>query len=305
MPRASIQSKEVEWLHVHRVNEQDFAFLQSAYKFHHLDYEDIRSQTHLSKVDTYKHYLFFVFHIPTFHPKTNRVGKDELYVFLADKRLVTVTHGSIKAVDDLFDRLNRHARFRSNLLSKGSAYLMYQVLMEAFRQSRDIVTTMTQEVSRLEDEISHRHAKSITVDLGHARRNVLYVRHVVDPQRHIIASLITIKRPFIPEGVLVYFDDLQDSLDTIWLTADNLKLLLDGLFDVNEALLSHRTNDVITVLTVISASLMVPTLIAGFYGMNVPWLPFAHDPVAISILYVVSFLSILGIVTLIVRRFHR
>ncbi len=305
MPRKSIQAKDLQWLHVSRVSEPDFALLQSQYKFHHLDYEDIRAEAHLSKVDTYKHYLFFVFQIPTFHAKTNRVGKEELYIFLAENTVVTVTHNTIKSLDDLFDRLDRNHRFRSSMMAKGSAYLMYQVLMEVFRQSRDIVTAMTQEVARLEDEISHRHSKTITVDLGHARRNVLYLRHVIDPQRNIISSLINIKRPFFSDDVFVYLDDLQDSLDTIWLTADNLKLLLDGLFDVNEALLSHRTNEVITALAIISASLMIPTLIAGFYGMNVPWLPFAHSALFVSVLYLISFIAILGIAMMIVRRSRR
>lgn len=302
MSRKSIEFKGVSWLHINRVDDQDFDFLQNHFKFHLLDYDDIRSEIHLSKLDTYKHYLFFVFHIPTFHKETQNVEKEELYVFLADKQIVTVTHTSIKSVDELFDRFESHVRYKTNLFSKGSAFLLYQILMDAFRQSREIVATMTREVARLEEEISHRNAKAITVELGHARRNVLYVRHIVDPQRNIISSLLNVKRPFIPEDMYVYFDDLQDSLDTIWLTSDNLKLLLDGLFDVNEALLSHRTNEVITILTVISASFMVPTFIAGFYGMNVPWLPFAHNPVFVSLLYFTTFLFILGVVLFIVRR---
>ncbi len=302
MSHKLIDYKGVTWFHIDRVTDEDFRFLQTHFKFHLLDYDDIRSEIHLSKLDTYKHYLFFIFHIPTFHTTTGNVEKEELYVFLSDTQIVTVTHTSIQAINDLFVHLETHARYKQNLFSKGSAFLLYQILMDAFRQSRDIVISMAREVARLEAEISHRNAKEITVELGHARRNVLYVRHIVDPQRTIIASLLHVKRPFIPEDLFVYFDDLQDSLDTIWLTTDNLKLLLDGLFDVNEALLSHRTNEVITILTVISASLMAPTFIAGFYGMNVPWLPFAHNPIVVSVLYITTFVLILGLVLSIVRR---
>lgn len=304
MSHDNIESKNVRWLHVSHVNEKDFEFLQANFKFHHLDYEDIRSDIHLSKLDTYKHYLFFVFQIPRLGEGEQIVSKEELYVFLADKQIVTVTHTSMPAVDDLFERVVKNQRFRANLMGKGPAFLMYQILHEAFRNSREIIASMSREVNRLDQEIGERNAKTVTVELGHARRNVLYLRHVIDPQRNMIASLLTIRRPFIPEEVFVYFDDLQDSLDTIWLAADNLKLLLDGLFDVNEALLSHRTNEVITVLTIISASLMIPTLIAGFYGMNVPWLPFAHNPFFVSLLYIVGFLGILWLVIRIVKK-HR
>ncbi|MBM5789477.1 magnesium transporter CorA family protein [Candidatus Parcubacteria bacterium] len=300
--RKLIETKDLRWLHVSGIQEQDYQFLHTSFKFHTLDYEDIRGQTHLAKVDTYKHYLFFVFHIPTYHEHNRTVGRKELYIFLADKQIVTVTHAPMTEVDDFIARLERNSRFRASQFSKGAAFVMYQILMEAFRQGRQIISQMAQEVGRLEEAINLDHGKSITVELGHARRNVLYLRHLIDPQRNIIASLMHIQRPFIPETVFVYFDDLQDDLDTVWLTADNLKLLLDGLFDVNEALLSHRTNEVITILTIMSASLMVPTFIAGFYGMNVPWLPFAQSAPAVSLLYVATFFLMLMAVVWIIKR---
>ncbi len=303
MTSQTVGTKGMQWLHISKLEEHDLESLQKNFRFHHLDYEDIRTSTPLSKIDTYKHYLFFVFHVPTFDEKAEKVGKKELYVFLADKQVVTISHSPHPAVDELYQRLERSNRFRTSTLSKGSAYLMYLILMEAFRESRTIVGKMGQEVNRLEEAITDRHDKAITVHLGRARRNVLYLRHIIDPQRNIIASLLHIKRPFIPEEVFVYFDDLQDNLDTIGITADNLKLLLDGLFDVNEALLSHRTNEVITILTVITASLMVPTLLVGFYGMNVPWLPFAHDAKMVTILFSFSFLLVLLVMLYIVR--HR
>jgi len=147
-----------------------------------------------------------------------------------------------------------------------------------------------------------RHDKRLTVDLGHARRNILFLRQVIDPQRAILASLSHLKRSFVSEEMSVYFDDVHDILDTIWLSTDNLKLIVDGLFDVNEALLSHRTNEVVTLLTFLSAALMVPTLIAGFYGMNVPWLPFATDARLVSLIYLVGLIGMVLVVVAIIRR---
>ncbi len=304
MTSQTVSTKEMQWLHVSRLEENDLASLQTNFRFHHLDYEDIRAKTSLSKIDTYKHYLFFVFHIPIFNPETQKVGKEELYIFLADKQVVTLSHTPHKTIDELYVRLDRSNRFRASTFAKGSAYVMYLILMEAFRESRQIVAQMAQEINRLEEAIHQRHEKAITVDLGRARRNVLYLRHVIDPQRNIISSLLHVKRPFIPEEVFVYFDDLQDNLDTVGITADNLKLLLDGLFDVNEALLSHRTNEVITILTVITASLMVPTLLVGFYGMNVSWLPFTDQPRFFSIVFVLSFFVVMLLMLWVVRHRH-
>ena len=177
------------------------------------------------------------------------------------------------------------------------------LLFEVFRESVPIVSEFTKQVTSLEDEMQDGHQKRITIELGAVRRNILFLRHIVDPQRHILSSLAELDRPFFPKELDVYFDDVKDILDTVWLTCDNLKLIIDGLFEVSEALLTHKTNDIVTLLTIISAFLMAPALIASFYGMNVTWLPFAHDPSAVGVVYLVSFMIVLvAVVSVISRR---
>ncbi|HLD20624.1 MAG TPA: magnesium transporter CorA family protein [Patescibacteria group bacterium] len=296
------EAKGVQLHHIREVTEEDLDALQGKFKFHHLDYEDIRSQTPISKMDAYKHYIFFVFHVPAVNAETGYLYGEELYVFLSKEGLVTVTQKPIPALEEVISRIEKSTKFRSLLLGKGTAFCLQRILGEVFRNSLAIVADLTLEVRRLEEAIEMRHDKRLTVDLGHARRNILFLRQVIDPQRSILASLSHVKRSFVSEEMSVYFDDVHDILDTIWLSTDNLKLIVDGLFDVNEALLSHRTNEVVTLLTFLSAALMVPTLIAGFYGMNVPWLPFATDPRFVSLVYLVGLIGMVLVVVAIIRR---
>ncbi len=301
MSQSVIESKGIGWHHIKGVNQKDLEYLQANFMFHNLDYDDIRLDTPLSKMDTYKHYAFFVFHIPTFDSKTKLIYGEELYIFLSKDHLVTVTHKAIPELEDLYKRLKSSTKARASVMGKGSAFLMYQILFDIFRGSTEIMSSLTKEVARLEKEIKHSHNKKITVSLGDVRRNVLFNRHLVDPQRKVLTNLATLERDFVPKEAHIYFDDLHDVLDTVWLTSDNLKLLIDGLFDMNEALLSHRTNDIITLLTVISASLMVPTLVAGFYGMNVPWLPHFENAAFVWTLYFGGFFGMIIVVLAVMR----
>jgi len=297
-----VESKGVVWHHISQVSESDLEGLQATFKFHVLDYDDIRAETPISKMDPYKHYVFFVFHIPTVHKEKGNVYGEEVYIFLSKDALVTVSHVEVPALEELFARVQRSTKLRSSILGAGTAFAMHKVLAELFRDSIQIVTQLTQEVHRLEDAIEKSHDKRLTVDLAHVRRNVLFLRHVIDPQRSMLTSLSNLKRTFLPENVHVYLDDVHDILDTVWLSVDNLKLIIDGLFDVNEALLSHRTNDIVTLLTIMSVSFMFPTLLAGFYGMNVSWLPWHDSAEIIYLLYGIGFIGMLVLVLWIVKR---
>ncbi len=302
MSKDFLEAKNLQWHFVEEVTNADLDYLQGHFKFHHLDYENIRNDSNISKIDSYKHYLFFVFHIPTLQKEADIVYGKELYMFLSKDELVTVSREPIPSVRDFFTRMKQNPKLRDSILDKGTAFLMYRILHDVFREATSVVAYLSKSVARLEVDIEKQHSKLITVDLGRTRRNILFHRHILDPQRHMLSSLHSLKKPFVPEFVLVYFDHLHDMLDTLWLTSDNLKLIADGLFDMNEALISHRTNEIIKLLTIISASLMVPTLISGFYGMNVPWLPHAHNARFVLMLFVVGFVGMMLIVHLIVRR---
>lgn len=302
MTHKTLTAKSFDWYHFNNTSEVDFTFLEQTFRFHHLDYEDVRSETPISKLDLYKHYAFCVFHIPKINKKDGRVYGVELNVFLSADSLVTISSEPIKAVESFQKSMADNNKLRNATLGKGPAFLLYKLLHYAFRDAMPIIAELTAEVTRLEDEISHGHDKRTTVELGVIRRNVLFLRHIIDPQRNMFTTLSSLRRTFITEDLSVYFDDVHDILDTIWLTCDNLKLIIDGLFDVNEALLSHKTNEVVTVLTLLSAGLMAPTLIAGFYGMNVPWLPWAGDPSVVGFLYVLSLLLIIIFAALVIRR---
>jgi magnesium transporter len=50
---------------------------------------------------------------------------------------------------------------------------------------------------------------------------------------------------------------------------ENYKEVIEALEDTNESVISHRVNDVLRVLTVISVVLLPLTLVASVFGMNV------------------------------------
>ena len=50
---------------------------------------------------------------------------------------------------------------------------------------------------------------------------------------------------------------------------ENDKEVVEGLEETNESVISHRVNDILRVLTVISVILLPLTLLASIMGMNV------------------------------------
>jgi magnesium transporter len=66
----------------------------------------------------------------------------------------------------------------------------------------------------------------------------------------------------------IYFDDIVDAHERIWDMLENYKEVAEALAETSEAVISHRVNDILRVLTSISVIVLPLTLIASIWGGN-------------------------------------
>lgn len=302
MPHQTIKGKGFVWYHFSEMGESDFRFLQDNFKFHPLDFDDLREVTELSKVDVYKDYIFSVFNIPHLDVVNNKVEKKNLAIFIGKNFFITATRESISPVDRFFARANRSKGLQKDAMSQTSGYFLYKLLDYIFRDSKVVLQELARETHELEAFVYNESNGVATKRLGMLRSNILFFGHVIDPQRLLIPHFINARKTYIPKGIEMYFDDIKDMLDGIWVVTNNLKNMVDSLFSVNEAFLTHKTNSIIRVLTLISVVLMPPTLITSYYGMNVNDLPFANDALIVSMIVILSLVGFFFVVAYLDKR---
>ena len=108
-------------------------------------------------------------------------------------------------------------------------------------------------------------------DISNVKQEIINFRKVIRPQRPVLRDLEKVKQRYLaPDMDLeIYFDDIVDAHERIWDMLENYKEVVEGLEGTNESVISHRLNDVLRVLTVISVVFLPLTLIASIFGMNV------------------------------------
>lgn len=286
--REVLDGKRFVWHHIVSLQTEDLDFLRAQFQFHHLDFDDVQSDNPIPKFNVYKYYAFGVFHIPRWNGE-NHIVTDDLEVFLGPDYLVTVARRPIDVLERLYLRTKQNPKLRADLLGKTPSYTLYRILRILFQHTQNIASDLVHRVGEVEQTVWDVRDRTTTRALAQIRRNVLFLRSSIDPQRSILAQLShPSERAYLSEDSSRYFQDVLDTLNTIWTVSENVKQSVDGLFEVNATLISERTSDVITIFTIMTAALMPPTLIAGFYGMNVSWLPFVTHPLTIFALFFLS-----------------
>src|SRR5438445_13516808 len=112
-------------------------------------------------------------------------------------------------------------------------------------------------------------SEAVVRDTSNVKQEIISYRKIIKPERSTLRLLERHTERFLPEALELYFDDIVDAAERIWDLLDNFKEVVEALEATNESVISHKQNDVLRVLTIISVTLLPLTLITGIFGMNV------------------------------------
>src|ERR671933_967314 len=259
----------LRWINIERPGPVDQAWLEEHFEFHPLDYEDVRSRNQRPKIDTYDDYLFIVLHFPVFDKQVGRLNTGELDIFVGPDFLITLPNVPLQPVEYLFERCRSSEQTREELFCKGSGYLLYKVVDNAFDYCFPMLRKMGNKLDRIENDIFEGAAQEVVRDISNVKQEIINFRKIIRPQRPVLPQLEKTKQRYKADDLEIYFDDIIDASERIWDMLENYKEVVEALEDTNESVISHGLNDVLRVLTAFSVVLLPLTLIASVFGMNV------------------------------------
>src|SRR3954468_13882003 len=268
----TITAEGLRWVNIESPSPLECAWLEEQFGFHALDLEDVLSRNQRPKIDEYPDYLFIVLHFPVFDRSVGRLNAGELDIFVGPDYLVTIQNAPLQPIEYLFERVRQKEELREQLFSRGSGYLLYRIVDDAFDYEFPMLRKIGNKLDALEDEIFEGRSEDIVRDISNAKQEIINFRKVIRPQRTVLRDLEKLEQPFLaPEGgeLEIYFDDIGDAHERIWDMLENYKEVAEALEETNESYISHRVNDILRVLTSISVIVLPLTLIASIWGMNV------------------------------------
>jgi magnesium transporter len=266
-----IDAEGLRWVNIEEPGAPERGWLEEHFDFHALDLEDVLSRNQRPKIDTYDDYLFIVLHFPIFDPSVGRLGAGELDLFVGPDFLITIPNQPLQPVEYLFERCRSKEELREQLFSRGSGYLLYRVVDDAFDYCFPMLRKIGNKLDALEEEIFEGRSEEIVRDISNAKQEIINFRKVIRPERPVLRDLERVKHRYLaPDLDLeIYFDDVVDANERIWDMLENYKEVVEALEESNESVISHRVNDILRVLTSISVIVLPLTLLASIWGMNV------------------------------------
>ncbi|HRH23524.1 MAG TPA: magnesium transporter CorA family protein [Candidatus Magasanikbacteria bacterium] len=298
-----VKQGNLTWIHISRIDPEAIEYLKNNFKFHSLDIEDIRTEHPTPKLDVYKNYLFLIAQVPHLKISNEKIISHEVGIFVGEGYVITIQESKNREIKNLFYRCANNRKIRHEWMEKGPGFLLYNILNELFSEVESSLRAVGKQLSAIEDEVYKEEGQTVSEikQLGQHRRNIFTVRRIIDPQRFIISTLSHTRRTFLDESLSIYFDDVRDLLDRLWVVAESYSQTSDGLHWTIESILNQRTNKIISALTIVSVSFMPLTLLTGFYGMNIS-LPHGNNPMMVYGIFTTLALTTILIIYILKRK---
>ncbi|HHE42086.1 MAG TPA: magnesium transporter [Dehalococcoidia bacterium] len=267
----TISEGKLSWIYIERPTEAEGQYLAEKFGFHPLEIDDVLSRAQRPKIDEDDDYLFIVMQFPVFDKTTHITRPSEVDIFIGEDFVVTVhCGGDLKPLSKFFHECQEREDSRQAYLGRSSGYLLYHIIDRLVNYCFPILNRIIDNIDDIEDVIFTEAVPETVKNISLLRRDLISFRRVIRPQIAVIETLENEDYPFFKEEQEIYFGDIADHVRKIWDGLEDCKEVVDGLAETSNWLTSHRIQEIMRVLTIITVVLAPLTLVSGIYGMNVP-----------------------------------
>jgi magnesium transporter len=254
------------WVDLAAPSIPESLILKETFAFHPLAVEDALSERQFPKAEAYDGYLYVILHGIDFRLSDQCFATHDVDFFLGPTYLVTIHDGTNRSISELRDHCPRNTK----LMAEGPVSLFHRIVDSMVDHYRPEIDKLEERIDELEEEVFLAQPPEFVREILKKKRDVSSLRRIITPQRDVIARLA--RRDFvdISTEMSFRFRDVHDHL--VRVTDDSLVFQdrITGILDAHLSNVSNRLNEVMKVLTIASTLLLPPTMLAGFYGMNVP-----------------------------------
>ena len=258
------------WVGLHEPGEDMLALFQKQFNLHDLAIEDAHNAHQRPKIERYGDNLFIVLRTAKMNNVLNKIDFGETHFFLGSRFLITVRHGSSIPYSDVRNRCES----TPHLLQIGEGFALYAVMDSIVDQYFPVVEALEEGLLSIEDKVfKDKPSRETTENIYLLKRQLLEVKRAVTPLIDLCNRLMRFDLKMISEETQPYFRDIYDHVVRINEMVDHTRELLNTALEANFSLLSIAQNEVSKKFAGGAAIIAVPTMVAGFYGMNFKFMP--------------------------------
>jgi magnesium transporter len=265
----------IVWVDFCRPGKEQLNELAGELGLHELAVEDALEPHQRPKLDHYATHQFLSSHAVRVDVEAARLDKTEIDAFIGARWLITVRADTGFSMDPVIRRWDRSP----DLTVQGVGFLLYGLLDVVVDSYFDAVQVFDDYYDEVSEGIFAERPLAPAQQRGwfNMRRALFRFHRFVVPMREALSALMRREHGTVSAELYPYYQDVYDHILRVSESTDALRDLVSTIVDTNLSLRDFRQNQIMKKVTSWAAIIAVPTLVTGYYGMNVPY-PGSQQP---------------------------
>jgi magnesium transporter len=262
------------WLGLHDPDPELMAEVGRTFGLHELTVAHAVSEGHRPAVERHGDVTVLVMRTARYvehaelTPTSEVVDTGDVSVYLGDRFVITVRHGSAGALADVRSTLEQ----RPALLGAGPWAVAWAVCARMVEQYLEVAGHLETDMEHLEETVFSHRAPDVQ-QIYQLKRELVEFKRAVMPLQPRLQSLLQEDRGTVPAPLLRYFEDVVGRLARAVERVAAFDELLNSVLQARLAQVAIDQNNDMRKIAAWAAIAGVQTVIAGIYGMNFTYMP--------------------------------
>lgn len=229
---------------------------------HHL--EDCLNPQHPATFDSMQDYDFLIFRNLDFPPDQGKIDTHTVCFILFEKLLLTITNKD-ETIQEVQKRSFESGRRQPNEIE----HLIYLILNSIIDNFLALRVPLAAQLSQWQNRLLNENRRFINWKaLLHFKSNIQKLYMLSEDQLDALSKWYENFEEDLTPALNIRLDDLSNHILRVFRATKILENELDSLMELHYAVITKRTNEIMRILTVISAIFLPLTLITNIFGMN-------------------------------------
>ena len=260
------------WIGLYEPTEQEFDAIRREFDLHPLAVEDAINAHQRPKIEVFGEMVFLVLKTASYIDSDEVIRFGEILIFLGADYVITVRHGEASSLTEVRGQLEH----QPEQLKHGPGAILHAIIDQVVDDYAPAIGGLGEDIDEVEDEVFSAARTNPAERIYKLKREVLEFNRAAGPLVEPIDRLARGHYEVIPKAVRAYFRDVNDHLIRVHEQLESYRDLLTSVLEANLAQVTVRQNEDMRRISAWVAIGVVPTMIAGVYGMNFDHMPELH-----------------------------
>jgi magnesium transporter len=255
--------ENLAWIDATDFTENQFRNVAAMLDLQHSEIHTALSAWQRPRLEVYDDHFFVSVTVSRLDPAERQIQAGELDLFVGENYLFSAHKQAIPFAGRVLARATNNPE----LVRLDSAYMLYIILDELLSNYEELYERIQMDVEHMEERALTDTSEDFLQDVVRFKRYTGALNQLVDQHRQVFTAFLRPDFRYVSgDDIAVYYRDLDNRLQSLVDTLRGARDAVNGAFEIYVSHVSHRTDQTVKVLTMVSTVFLPISVILAVFN---------------------------------------